>query len=221
MVLIAVHGSASRSLPAERATAHLNIELEGDDRAEVVERTRALRAGLIETAEAFLASGAATRVGGSQLWARSERRYEGREEQHRTVELASARIDVRFRDLEALAGWLLEAGSTAGVTVERVEWTLAAATRSAVERELRLAAVRDAVARAEAYGAAIGATSVELRSVWEAGLRPALGGAAGGSLKWAAQASARSDGPGFALRPEDVELAVELSADFEAEPAAS
>lgn len=212
MVLLAVHGSASRTLAAERATVHLDVQREGDDRAAVLEGVRSLRERLIDAAEGFLASGAATRVGGSQLWVRTERRYEGRDERERTVEVASARVDARFRDLEALAGWLLEVGSDPGVTIERIGWTLAAATREAVNRELRLAAVRDATARAEAYGAAIGASGVVLRAVWEAGLRPGGDPSTTGAAKTRAMSA-----PGFALRPEDVELEVVVSADFEAE----
>ena len=216
MVLIAVHGSASRFLPAERGTARLSLEREGDDRAAVVRDVAALHARFAGEAEALVASGVATRWGSRQVWVRSEPRYEGRDDQRHVVQIATAEVLARFRDFDALSAWVLAAGAETGVTVERIEWAVTDEHRAAVERELRVLAVQDAIARAEAYASAIGGTGVTLQTLWEAGLRPSAGG---GTHPFAT--SARLEKADVELRPDDLEIAASVTADFAVEPGGS
>ena len=212
MVLIAVHGSASRSVPAERGTVHLALEIEHDERAAAMEQVAELHQRFRQEAEAFVADGAATWWGSDQVWVRPEIRFEGRNEERRTVQIATARVHVRFQDFAALSTWILDAGSVTGVSIQGIDWTVTKPHEAEVEREMRVEGVRDAVARAEAYASAIGGTGVQLRAVWEAGLRPASGSSRG-SL-WQAQAQMMNE-PGVQLRPDDITIHAEVTADFE------
>lgn len=215
MVLIAVHGSASRFVPAERGTVHLALEIVHDDRAAAMEQVAALHERFRDEAEAFVVDGAATWWGSDQVWVRSEVRWEGKDDERRTVQVATARVHVRFLDFTALSTWILEAGSVLGVSVQGIEWTIPHEHESAIEREMRVEAVRDAIARAEAYASAIGGSGVELRAVWEAGLRPAATASEGG---WTAQRKTRATSAsdaGIELRPTDIEIRAEVTADFD------
>lgn len=215
MVLIAVHGSATRFLPAERGTVHLSLEFEGADRAAAVDRVTTLHERFRGEAQGFVEGGAATRWTSDRVWVRAEDRSEGRDERRTRVHVATAKVQVRFRDFTALSAWLVEAGSVEGVGIERIEWALTRDHEAEAVRALRVEAVQDAIARAEAYASAIGGSGVELRTMWEEGLRPAGGTSEG---RWTAQAMGRRT-PAIELRPDDIELTARVTADFEVDVA--
>ena len=213
MVLIAVHGSASRFLPAERGTVQVQIALEHDDRATVVQQVGALHERFVADAKSFVHAGTATWWGSDQVRARAERRYVKDSEAHHIVQVATAEVTVKFRDFEALAEWFETAGGVTGVTIGGIEWTVTEKRRAQVEREVRIEAVADAVARAEAYASAIGGTGVTLEALWEPGLRPgALGGGGGGFVS---RSMLMAGGhAAIELRPDDIEVSAEVTADF-------
>lgn len=214
MVLIAVHGSASRFLPAERGTVRLSIGLEHDDRATVVQQVGLLHERFVADAKSFVHAGAATWWGSDQVRVRPERRYLKDSETHRWVQVASADVRVRFRDFDALSSWVEQAGSAAGASIDGVDWTVTEQHRAHAQREVRVEAVQDAVQRAEAYASAIGGTGVTLQAVWEPGLRPNVSGGFDGGGGGMARAMAMKSGGGLELRPDDIELAAEVTADF-------
>ncbi|MFD1722883.1 SIMPL domain-containing protein [Amnibacterium endophyticum] len=213
MVLIAVHGAAARFLPAERGTLALGLALEHADREVVVRDVAALHERLVADAKSFVHRGAATWWGSDQVRVHSVRRYRKDSEVADVVQAAAAEVRVKFRDFGALSDWVEQAGSLEGVTVADIDWTVTEAHRTQVQREVRVQAVRDATQRAEAYAAAIGAESVELQALWEPGLRPGADSHAGGGFTTRAMLSA-SGSSGFELRPDDIEIAAEVTADF-------
>lgn len=214
MVLIAVHGIASRFLPAERGTVHLSIEFEHEDRATAVQQAAMLHGRFIAEATAWVESGAATWWGSAQVWVRAEHRHEGAAQTLRTLQLASAGVQVRFQDFAALSTWILEAGSVPGVSVDQVVWEVTRAHRAAAERALRVEAVGDAIERAEAYASAIGGGGVALQAVWEEGLRPSESQQ---QPRWGAQRLSNRTDDGFDLRPGDIEIGASVTADFAVE----
>ena len=214
MVLIAVHGSATRYVPAERGTVHLTVEVEHDDRGVAMAQVGSLHERLRAEAEAFVRDESATWWGSDQVRAWAMRRYLKDSEVHRVVQAASAEVRVKFRDFDALSGWIDRAGSVEGVTIAGTEWTVTDLLRVQVQREVRVEAVADARRRAEAYASAIGGTGVVLQSLWEPGLRPHSGGVdEGGSVTRALMASPDSSAS-IELRPDDIEIAAEVTADF-------
>ncbi|GAA4742364.1 hypothetical protein GCM10025783_12180 [Amnibacterium soli] len=223
MVLIAVHGRAAVHLPAERGTVLLAVEREHEDRATAVAQVAALHERLSHEAQAFLDEGAAARWSSDQVQVRAEHRHDGPTEARRLVQIAAARLEVRFRDLDALSAWVQRIGEEPGVVVFGVDWTVTAAVRAAGERAAREGAVRDATERAADYAHAAGLGDPVLAAVWEDGLRR---GSSRADTGWVAQSkAARLDGmPALVLRPDAIAVAAAVTADFEvagAPPSAS
>lgn len=223
MVLIAVHGRAVVRLAAERGTVLLSVDGEHEDRATAVQQVAALHERLSQEAQAFVDAGAATRWSSDQVQVRAEHRHDGPQETRRLVQVAAARLEVRFRDLDALSAWVQRIGAEPGVAVYGVDWSVTDAARAAAERAAREGAVRDAVERARDYASAAGAGEPVLTAVWEEGLRPA---AVRSDSGWVAQSkSARLDGiSALVLRPDAIDVSASITADFEvdgADPSAS
>lgn len=213
-VRFSVSGSASQQLPPERATPLVRLSAEGDDPAAVLRRVTQLHGGLVSQAEEQVSSGAATRWSTSDVWIRTEDRYRPDAAEPLRVQVASADLRVRFRDVPALSSWLADIGGREGVQVQGVQWSLTAATRHDVSRTLRIAAVRDAQQRARDYADALGLADVVLEQLWEAGLRPGSGSPETGlARKSLAFASADGMQP-IELGPEPLEVAEVLTADF-------
>lgn len=217
MVLIAVHGSAARLLPAERGTVHLSLGWEADDRAVALRTVTDAHARAVRDAKSLVHRGVATWWGSDQVRVRAERRYV-KDEDWRTVQVARAQVKVKFRDFSALSDWVDDIGSVAGTAIDGIDWTITEGHRREVEREVRVRAVQDATARAEAYATAIGGGAVRLERLWEPGLRPSSIGSAEGGVVTRAMMKAAGSG-GIELRPDDIEVSAEVTADFEVDPA--
>jgi len=226
MADIVVSGTVTHRHHAERGLLRLAVELEGDDRAAVVDEGIAVHNRVTEQATVLRRQGAATwwtarsvSVGlvtepaspdGSRA---SSVRYRTR-----------STIEVRFQDFAALADWVGELAHVEGVSIDGIEWSLGHARRAEVEQDARLAAVADAVARASDYADALGLGSPVLQAVYEPGLRPGEGGAGGaghlgfGSSRSLMAASMLDDGGSvvYDLHPADIEVTATISADFTA-----
>ncbi len=221
MVQIAVTGDASTHVPAERGTAVVRVEASGSERSDVVARAAARHAELVAEAKEAVASGAATAweaadvtTGTYDEWVDGGR--SGGQKRLRRFR-AQARVQVRFRDFAALGAWCLDVAGREDVAVDRISWSLTEATRTTAVDELRARAARDAVARATAYTGALDLPAPRMTALWEDGLRPGPGAPGGGGEPLRAMRAAAFDGGAtLELQPQDIELAVALSADFEA-----
>ncbi|OOB90926.1 hypothetical protein B0T42_08690 [Rathayibacter sp. VKM Ac-2630] len=91
--------------------------------------------------------------------------------------------------------------------------------RPAGERGARRArgGVRDAQERAAAYASALGLGQPRVLTLFEPGLRPHTSGAGGGYGTMSRAAAFGSQEEPLALKPEDIEIAASISADFEAQ----
>jgi uncharacterized protein YggE len=143
-------------------------------------------------------------------------RYQGEKQKPKRVAVASAAVRVTFVELAVLSRWLGDVAEQEGVEVHGIEWALAEDRRRAVEGEVRTEAVLDALERARAYAAALGLETVEPARVYEPGLRPE--GESGGGMAYRGTASFRASAapPEFDVRPEELEVRAEVSADFTA-----
>lgn len=212
MVRISVAGSASRKIAPERATPRVVVSLEGPDRAAVLAAVTELHRWLSEAAEAHVASGAATRWTVNSVSARTEERYVPDAREPLRVEVATADVLVRFRSFTALAEWLAEIGSREGVQVQDISWSLTDETTQAASNAMRVAAVRDAQARAAAYAEALGLRDVVLEQIWEDGLRPVSESTGNGMLRKAFDAT--DSVTTLTLRPEPIVVGAAITADF-------
>jgi uncharacterized protein YggE len=203
-------------VPAERGTAHIEVALEGPDRAEVVDAVAKLHTDLSSQAETLVGTGAATLVHANTVWSRTEARYVKDSEVALHVEVASAELRVTFRDFAALSEWTSKVGVIAGARVNGITWTLTDDTLAATQREMRISAVRDAQARARGYADALGLSDLILHRIWEDGLRP--GGDVGGGPMARKGYGMMEDAmmATVELRPSDITVDATITADFEA-----
>lgn len=214
-ILISVRGDAERRVAPELAAIHVSAATDGSERADVVARATSAAAPLRERLERLSASGAVTTwsSGSVSIW--SDRPWNAEGRQLAPVHHAAIEITAVFGDIVALSEWADALAGDEAVRVSHVEWLLASETRATVEREVAAAAVDVAVARAAAYAAALGRTSVDPIEIADVGL---LGGGdpqpPQPSFARAAVMSADSGPGGFDLRPADIVVTAAVEGRF-------
>lgn len=216
MVTIAVHGTASHRVGPEFARVVVDAAATGEDRGDVVHRVVSQHERLVQEATAFEATGAVESWHTSGLTtgiAWDWRTVDGTNERVRKFR-ADAEIAVTFRDVPALQTWLVDVAQRDDVEVREVRWELTESSRTAALSLLRAAAVTDAVTRAVDLADAAGLGAPRLVAVYEPGLRPGDGQGGGPSPMFARAMAADGGGPGLDLRPQDIELTAEVTADF-------
>lgn len=219
MIAITVAGAAERFLPAERGTARVRATLEARRSADVLPAVTDLHARLTADAERHVASAAATWWSADQVQVTSVHRYLKDSDVTELFQVASAGVAVKFADFAALSAWVAEVGALDGVVVDGVEWALTDAHRIEVEKEVRVAAVRDAQERAAAYAAALGFDTVTVAALYEPGLRPgSQPDYGGGAARFARVSDQMIDGAAFSLRPEEIAVTAAVTADFSTGP---
>ncbi|WP_165759559.1 SIMPL domain-containing protein [Rathayibacter oskolensis] len=214
MVTITVSGLAQHFLPAERGTVRLEIRRESRSRSQALSEVTAEHGRVRGEAAAEQSSGVATWWSADQVSVSTVRRYLKDSDVTELFHVAAASVRVKYRDFDALGRWVGSVSERPGVVVAGVDWDVTAARRATAEREVRIAAVRDARERAAAYAAALGLGDVRVLTLFEPGLRPHTrieGGAA--LMSRAAKFGGQEE---LALKPEDIEVSAAVSADFEA-----
>ena len=216
MTTISVHGRATHSYRPTRAQVRIGIWLEGRDRAAVLAESTASHNQVAEQARAHTDSGAASWWGAEQVRSQPVKEYVKDSDTTITKFRATSQVLVRFQDFDALAAWVSVLGERRGVNVQGISWELTQQARRDAEAQARTAALRDAMARAADYAAAVGAGTPQLAVVYEDGLRPNTTGGPGGPASYGARAGAGapSNSAAIALQPGDVDVTAVLSADF-------
>ncbi|GAB2459280.1 SIMPL domain-containing protein [Xylanimonas ulmi] len=224
MVRLAVHGSATRSVAPERGAVHLSVNVVGDSRATVMQAAQRAHAAVVALARRHVDDGAATgwTAPDVQAWAftdwaplPADRGGAPGQQEQITRYRAGGDLHVTFTRLDALSDLVAHAALLDDVDVQRVDWTLTDATREALVREVRVEAARDAVARGADYAGALDLGAVSLVALYEAGLHPGLGVQdVGPSPRILAKAAALEVG-GFDLRPHDIDVTVDLTAELD------
>lgn len=223
MVTIAVTGHAERTVTPERGTLTVAVNVQDDDRAAVVERATAAHAELVREADQLVASAVATRwtsdgvsAGIVTRWQQS-RTGESRAER---VMQATCSVRVRFTDFDALGRWATDVATRPDHTIGALVWELTDARRDTVMGDLRTTATRDAIAKAAVYATAAGLGQPRLMALFEDGLRPGAGGGlpvGHAAMRAFASDAGRGGGESFTLKPEAIELSVDITADFSTE----
>ncbi|HEV6955274.1 MAG TPA: SIMPL domain-containing protein [Promicromonospora sp.] len=221
MTRIAVEGQATRTHPAERGTVHLHVTFSGTLRNDVVDQVARTHTILVDQAKAHVEAGVAERWESASVHSyvyddRVRSSQSGGKQRVRRFR-ASARLTVTFSDFEALSTWLAEIMDVDGVEIDRLTWTLTSETRKALLAEARVEAAEETAVRAQSYADALGLGPVAPVAIYEAGLRN--GGGGGGNAPMYAMragAMAESGGAQVELQPQDIEVSVTLSADYEA-----
>ena len=182
--------------------------------AEVVEVADAVRASIEPLHDP--AAGPVTWWSSQQLQTWSHRPWHQDGKQLPLVHSARAEFEVKFADFAALSTWTGQVGGRPGVEVRGIEWALTAAHRDALVDEVRVGAVRDALAKATAYGSAFGLTTVRAIAIADAGMLGTGPDAAeeGGAARYARAMVADAGGAEPQFAPQDIAVTSTVDARF-------
>jgi uncharacterized protein len=216
---ITVRGSFAAFEPPERGTVHATLSGEGPKMQPVYDQV----ARDVEAVKESITplhnpdQGPVTWWAAQQLRTWSTRPWNKDGKRLPLVHHAAVAVEVKFLDFTALSRWVGEhVASTAGFRVSGVEWALTEKRKEELQREVRTAAVRDAVARAQQYADALGLGEIRPVAVADAGmLSPGPRPDAGPTVGYARLAAASSGGaPDVELLPEDIEVSATVDARF-------
>ena len=171
-VEITVRGEHTAFLPPERATVHAEVGLEGGTAAAVYDGAVASARRVTDAVTALHdpQAGPVTWWSSDQVrtWANRPWNQEGK--QLPLVHHARLSLQVKFREFARMSAWLGEVTPVPGFRVERIEWALTAARLESVTRDVRVAAVREATEKAQAYADALGLGQVHPVALADAGM---------------------------------------------------
>jgi hypothetical protein len=218
--IITVRGEYSQWYPAERATVHLEIRLDGPVRADVFSAATDAAAHVREsiTEQSDPTSGPITwwSSGSVSVW--WDRPWNNEGVQLEPVHHASVSFSVKFSDFDSLSTWLEKTASIDGAVVSGISWDLTDATKASVTAEVRSRSVKDAVTKATIFAHSIGLGSVTAVALADPGM---LGDSSGhspdvpsGRIMKASMMMADSGAAGLNLKPEEIEVASTVDARF-------
>lgn len=215
-VAITVTGSFQASYAPERATVHLVVTIEGRDKGPVQARASQVAAQVTDSIRPLAdpGRGPVTWWSSDQLRTGAHRPFNKDGKQLPLVHRAVIPFHVKFSDFAVLGEWLADVAEREGISIERIEWALTERRRLRARDEARSAAVKDAVAKASAYAAALGMGSVQPVAIADPGM---LGDHVNATSAGQPQAYARAGAtPGAAVNlvPQDIDVVVEVDARF-------
>ncbi|MGB7359505.1 MAG: SIMPL domain-containing protein [Mycobacterium sp.] len=142
---------------------------------------------------------------------------------------ASVSIEVKFRDFAALSAWVdKHVTNTEGFHLTNIRWALTVKRRDELIRQVREAAVHDAVERAQLYADALGLGNIRPVAIADAGMLVANLYPDGdyGQVRTVARSGLGQSGygSGVELVPQDIQVTASVDARFgveESEPSSS
>jgi len=219
--IITVAGTGRLRRTPERAKVRIGIGFEGSKRDSVLAATRAAHESVTGSLITLLHPD-----GGPVIdWTSEDIRVWGQrpyspDGSRLPVEFHSAVfVDAEFDDFEALSEWIDVVSAGDGIAVDGIEWRLAPDTEAELQREVRQAAIQDALTKAREYADALGLGSVTALSLSDPGLLddPGSGSSSGGQPRMLAMAKS-SGGGGIELRPNAIVIEASVHARFSAAP---
>lgn len=215
-VEITVRGSHTAFAPPERATVRLTVALEAGDPNSVYSSTVEVANGLRRSIETLHdpANGPVTWWSSDQVQTWAARPWHKEGKRLPLVFHARASFQVKFSDFAELSRWVTSVVDLPGTSIQGIEWALTAAHRDTLNAEVRGAAVKNALAKAQAYADAIGAGKVRVLAVADAGmlgegLHPVSAPPA--SFQRAAAAGGGGGG-GVEFAPQDISVSADVDA---------
>ncbi|HWV50112.1 MAG TPA: SIMPL domain-containing protein [Microbacterium sp.] len=216
-VTITVRGESEARIAPERATIRVSVRSDGPDRTAVVDHVLRLaepvRSGLVERAD----PGTVADWTSKRLSVRAERPWSNDGKRLAPVYYASVDFTATFTEASELSVWVSDVSPWEGVEVGGVDWHLTPATRAQTEREVAASAVGVAVARAEAYAAALGRSTVVPLEIADVGLissgpQPQMAAFKARGAAFAAMDSA----PAMEYEPDEIVVSATVEARFTA-----
>lgn len=215
-VTITVRGEHESRVVPERATIRITVRTEGPERASVVDQLMRLAAPLRSSITQREDAGTVAEWTSTRLAVSAERPWNDEGKRLALVYRASIDFSATFTDPSELSIWVSDISAWDGVEVGWVDWHLTPQTRSRVEREVASSAVSVAVARAEAYAAALDLTEVTPVEIADVGLishSEQPGGAQMLKARGAAFAAADS-APSMQYEPDEIVVSATVEARF-------
>ncbi len=213
-----VSGTAERYSAPERAIVHVQVSATSLQRGAAYKGVVEIHNGLVDAADSFKNSGAATWFDAS---APSTYSYQERwvpdgkdaEPQTRMRYAASSRVSVKFRDFEQLGEWLASLADQDFVSTS-VEWKLTDETEKRIQKAIRSEAVANARELAEDYarGDGIDPAVSRLRLVSVSDNANHYGGPS--PLRSASAMKVGSSAPVASISPEEIRLSADITAIF-------
>jgi uncharacterized protein YggE len=221
--IITVQGEHSAWYPAERATASAGVHAYGPQRDDVFSRAVVASDAIRNSIEALhdKQAGPVTWWSSDSVRVWSERPWNNEGRQLAPVFHAAIDFTAKFKDFEALAGWVEAAAGIEHVTVANISWDLTDATKTSANDEVREKAVQDALAKATVLARSIGLHSVTAVALADPGmLGDPSGAASGGAFPQPRMAMMKmhdldsAGAPSLALKPEEIAVAYAVDARF-------
>jgi uncharacterized protein YggE len=213
-VQITVRGEAENSYPPERAVVDLAVALDGPDREAVMREVNGVHEPVTERLRELAESGVVSTWSSDQVQVASHRPWnEGSEAA--LVHTARVNLAAEFADLAQVSEVVGEWALRPGLEVVGLRWDLTPENRTTYETDLRVAAVEDAVAKAQAYADAVLRGRVAPIELADPGM---LDGKQGSEtvIPLAKMAMADSTG-GPSLEPQKIVIRIEVDARFRTE----
>ncbi|WP_091232497.1 SIMPL domain-containing protein [Microbacterium sp. 3J1] len=216
-VTVTVRGEHEARITPERATVRVSVRADGPERAAVVELTMRLAEPVRESIADRRAGGSVVDWSSKRLSVRAERPWNNEGKRLAPVYYAGIDLSATFTDVSDLSMWVSDISSWDGVEVGWVDWHLTPETTARVERDVAAQAVSVAVARAQAYAAALGLHEVTPVEIADVGLiAPAPNQAFAGMTKsrGAMLAASPTSDAAMEYEPEEIVISATVEARF-------
>ena len=219
--VITVQGHFTAWYPAERATVRLAIAFDGPKRETVLASATAAVQVVTDSVKAMHdpEAGPVTWWSSDRIRVWAQRPWNADGKQLAPVHNAAISLTVKFKDFDALADWLTDAATVAGVQVSGIDWSLTEGKRTSVTTEVRSRAVKDAADKARVFAQAIGLGQVTATAIADPGMLGVSGDGAAPAptmMRAAAFAAPPAGGATLDFTPEDIEVSASVDARFEA-----
>lgn len=216
MTEFVVRGTASHTYDAERATVPLSAAFVESKSALAHERAVQLQSQIVTAVRALEQRGAVKKWSSDRIFTSSFRPTDSsgrlRAAQYRT----SIAISVEFVDFVALSPFLDEWGARAGVDIGGPYWDVLEENRDEYEASVRAQAVRNAVAKAQAYADAVDAGRVRPLLLADPGMLSSGAGSPDGFPHVLAAPAMGRGAPALEIKAATIEIGVSVDARFSA-----
>ncbi len=212
---IVVRGQARGRYRPERGIIHLVVRVEGADKPAVYTRAVEAHADLTRALTDHESAGGVARWSADSVRVYSYRPYSETGERRELVYNTRIRIEAEFVDFEKLSEFIDVWASVDAVEIGDIDWDLRDETRRERERELRRAAVDDAILKAQAYSDAVGRGPVTPVLLSDPDMASRVPPSPRRAMPMAV-AAGPTPSPSLELRTDDIEIAVAVDARFRA-----
>ncbi len=177
-IAIVVRGTASTVFDAECVTVSLSAEFEEPKSVAAHEKAVALQVELLAALKSLEAAGSVSQFSSDRIRTRSHRPTDRDGRLQPPVYHTSIGFSAQFVDFDALAPFMDAWAPRDGVQIGEFDWGVLPDNRPRYEAQVRAAALKDAVAKAQEYADGVGAGMVKAVVVADPGMLSSGGGSA-------------------------------------------